>query len=75
LERRGKVINVLASRVEPLLTPGLPQAEVRTIEPDPARETGRAVAVGQEVSVAAGGGAAGALAAVAPAPQSFGGRG
>ena len=41
LERRGKVINVLASRVEPLSTPDLPQAEVRTIEPDPVRETGR----------------------------------
>ncbi len=75
LERRGKVINVLASRVEPLSTPDLPQAEVRTIEPDPARETGRSAAAGAEVRVAAGGGAAGALAAVAPAPQSFGGRG
>ncbi|HYH61108.1 MAG TPA: error-prone DNA polymerase [Solirubrobacterales bacterium] len=75
LERRGKVINVLASRVEPLSTPDLPQAEVRTIEPDPVRETGRSAAAGGEVRVAAGGGAAGALAAVAPAPQSFGGRG
>jgi len=75
LERRGKVINILASRVEPLSTPDLPQAEVRTIEPDPVRETGRAPAVGDRVRVAAGGGAAGALAAVAPAPQSFGGRG
>ena len=53
LERRGKVINVLASRVEPLSTPDLPQAEVRTIEPDPVRETGRAPAAGDEVRVAA----------------------
>ncbi len=41
LERRGRVINVLASHVEPLSTPDLPEAEVRTIEPDPQRETGR----------------------------------
>ena len=71
LERRGKVINVIASLVEPLSTPGLPQAEVRTIEPDSIRETGRAPAVAGPARIAA----AGALAAVAPAPQSFGGRG
>jgi len=69
LERRGKVINVLASRVEPLATPDLPQAEVRTIEPDPLRETGGFPAAAPQLA------AAGALAAVAPAPQSFGGRG
>jgi len=71
LERRGKVINVLASRVEPLSTPDLPQAEVRTIEPDPLRETGKPPAPAEPARVAA----AGALAAVAPAPQSFGSRG
>ncbi len=70
LERRGKVINVIASRVEPLATPDLPQAEVRSIEPEPIRETGGFPA-SEPVRVAA----AGALAAVAPAPQSFGGRG
>ncbi len=71
LERRGKVINVLASRIAPLSTPGEPQAEVRTIEPDPVHETGRPAAPADLPRVAA----AGALAAVAPAPQSFGGRG
>jgi error-prone DNA polymerase len=70
LERNGKVINVVADKVEPLAMPNEPQAEVRTIEPDPVRETGRDVAA-EPVRVAA----AGALAAVAPAPQSFGGRG
>jgi error-prone DNA polymerase len=69
LERRGKVINVLAGRVEPLATPDLPQAEVRSIEPDPLRETGGFPSPAPQVA------AAGALAAVAPAPQSFGGRG
>ena len=71
LERRGKVINVVASRITPLAMPGQPQAEVRTIEPDPVHETGRPAAPAQP----ARGAAAGALAAVAPAPQSFGGRG
>ena len=71
LERRGKVINVLAKSVKPLSMPGEPQAEVRTIEPDPVRETGRDVESGEPARVAA----AGALAAVAPAAQSFGGRG
>jgi error-prone DNA polymerase len=70
LERRGRVINVVASRVEPLATPDLPEAEVRTIEPDRQRETGRPVPTGEPARMAA----AGALAAVAPAPQSFGGR-
>jgi error-prone DNA polymerase len=69
LERRGKVINVLAKEVEPLATPDLPQAEVRAIEPDPLRETGGFPSAVPQVA------AAGALAAVAPAPQSFGGRG
>ncbi len=71
LERRGKVINVLAKSVKPLSMPGEPQAEVRTIEPDPVRETGRDVEPAEPARVAA----AGALAAVAPAAQSFGGRG
>jgi error-prone DNA polymerase len=69
LERRGKVINVLANAVKPLAMPGQPQAEVRTIEPDPVHETGRPADYPQRVA------AAGALAAVAPAAQSFGGRG
>ncbi len=71
LERRGKVINVLARAVRPLAMPGEPQAEVRTIEPDPVHETGRPLEQLRPVRIAA----AGALAAVAPAPQSFGGRG
>ncbi|MEJ7876563.1 MAG: DNA polymerase III subunit alpha, partial [Solirubrobacterales bacterium] len=75
LERRGKVINVIAARVEPLSTPDLPRAEVRTIEPEPTRKGDQAPLGIQPARVAAGGGAAGALAAVAPAPQSFGGRG
>ncbi len=71
LERNGKVINVVANRVEPLSMPNEPQAEVRTIEPDPVYETGRPAVSDQPARVAA----AGALAAVAPAAQSFGGRG
>jgi error-prone DNA polymerase len=71
LERRGKVINVLASKVAPISMPGEPQAEVRTIEPDPVHETGRPLEPAEPARVAA----AGALAAVAPAAQSFGGRG
>jgi error-prone DNA polymerase len=70
LERTGKVINVVASKVEPLGTPDLPEAEVRTIEPDPLRESG-----GFPFQAPARIAAAGALAAVAPAAQSFGGRG
>jgi error-prone DNA polymerase len=85
LERRGRVINVVATSVTALATPDLPLADVRTIEPSPDRETGRDGerdswrddAPG-EVAAAAGGGvrgvAAGALAAVAPRPQSFGSR-
>ena len=71
LERRGKVINMLAKSVSPLSMPGEPQAEVRTIEPDPVHETGRPLEPAEPARVAA----AGALAAVAPAAQSFGGRG
>ena len=76
LERRGKVINVVASKVRPLSTPDLPQARVRSIEPSPWRETGNVPSIPDRVErVAGGGGAAHALAAVAPAAQSFGGRG
>ena len=70
LERHGRVINVIAQRVESLSTPGLPQAQVRAIEPPSSRETGREDEA-HEGRLAA---AAGALAAVAPHPQSFGGR-
>jgi error-prone DNA polymerase len=69
LERTGKVINVVADKVEPLSMPNEPQAEVRTIEPDPVHETGRPSAAPAREA------AAGALAAVAPPAQSFGGRG
>jgi error-prone DNA polymerase len=67
LERRERVINVVASSVQPLLTPDEVQAEVRHIEPSPARETGR-----DRSDVRA---PAGDLAAVMPAAHSFGRRG
>jgi error-prone DNA polymerase len=74
LERREGVVNVVAERVEALATPDLPLAEIRPIEPDPAHETGRerdaAGGAPAERKVAA----AGALAAVAPQPHSFGRR-
>jgi error-prone DNA polymerase len=60
LERREGVINVLASSVAQLERPDLPVAEVRNIEPSPARETGGRIAD---------------LDAVLPAAHSFGRRG
>jgi error-prone DNA polymerase len=60
LERRESVINVLASSVSRLERPDAPLAEVRSIEPSPARETGGRVAD---------------LGAVLPAAHSFGRRG
>jgi error-prone DNA polymerase len=60
LERREGVINVLASAVTQLERPDAPLAEVRSIEPSPARETGGRVAD---------------LGAVLPAAHSFGRRG
>ena len=60
LERREGVVNVIADRVIPLERPDLPVADVRTIEPDPARETGGHLAD---------------IAAELPAVQSFGRRG
>ena len=70
LERQGKVVNVVATKVVPLGTPDLPQAEVRAIEPEPHADRGGLPAA-EPAKVAA----AGALAAVAPPAQSFGGRG
>ena len=81
-ERRQNVVNVIAGRVTALATPGAPRAEIRSIEPPPERETGR----GQRVRESESGEeresgaapmhvAAGAIAAVAPRPHSFGRRG
>jgi error-prone DNA polymerase len=67
LERRERVMNVVASSVQPLLTPDEVQAEVRHIEPSAERETGRA---GNDARAPAGD-----LAAVMPAAHSFGRRG
>jgi error-prone DNA polymerase len=75
LERREGVINVLAARVERLATPGPQPTEVRHIEPPAERETGRDQQPAELPAVAAGGGRAGGLAAVAPRPHSFGRRG
>ena len=73
LERQGKrVVNVVASGVEPLATPDIPLAGVVPIEPPVQRETGREERPDEALQLAA---AAGALAAVAPQPHSFGHRG
>ena len=69
LERRERVVNVVADSIEPLATPDLSLAEVRPIEPPVERETGRTETEPAELAVAAG-----ALAAVAPRPHSFGRR-
>ncbi len=61
LERREGVINVLASSVTRIERPDQPLAEVRSIEPEPARETGRTTVAD--------------LDAVLPAAHSFGRRG
>ncbi|MGH2926430.1 MAG: OB-fold nucleic acid binding domain-containing protein, partial [Solirubrobacterales bacterium] len=60
LERRERVVNVVAMSLRSLITPDQPHAEVRHIEPSIERETGRAEAD---------------LAAVMPAAHSFGRRG
>ena len=60
LERREGVINVLATTVNRIERPDQPLAEVRSIEPEPQRETGRPLAD---------------LDAVLPAAHSFGRRG
>jgi error-prone DNA polymerase len=60
LERREGVINVVADAVSRVERPDAPLAEVRSIEPSPARETGGRVAD---------------LGAVLPAAHSFGRRG
>jgi DNA polymerase III alpha subunit len=60
LERREGVVNVVASAVDGIERPDAPLADVHTIEPSPARGTGRAI---------------GDLDAVLPAAHSFGRRG
>ena len=59
LERREGVINVVAGAVRRIERPDVPLAQVRTIEPSQARETGRDL---------------GDLDAVLPAAHSFGRR-
>ena len=73
LERQEqRVVNVVATRVEALATPDLSLAEVRPIEPSVGRETGREPErTDERVPLVA---AAGAMAAVAPQPHSFGRR-
>jgi error-prone DNA polymerase len=71
LERRERVINVVARAVHPLATPDQLASKVRQIEPPVERETrrrGRDRAVGADPQTAE-------LAAVAPAAHSFGRRG
>ena len=75
LERRENVINVIASAVERLSLPGHTEATVRHIEPCAERETGRDPDTVEQPVVAAAGGAAAEIAAVAPRPHSFGRRG
>jgi len=69
LERRERVMNVVASSVRPLLVPDGVRADVRHIEPPAERETGRPVDAQDEAQDAAD------LAAVMPAAHSFGRRG
>jgi error-prone DNA polymerase len=64
VERRDRVMNVVASAVRPLATPDRVRADVKHIEPPPERETGRDAAARHSE-----------LAAVAPAAHSFGRRG
>jgi error-prone DNA polymerase len=72
LERQEKrVLNVVASSVEPLATPDIPVADVLPLEPSVERETGREERSEEPLPLVA---AAGALAAVAPQPHSFGRR-
>jgi len=62
LERREGTMNVVASALQTLSRPDLPQAEVRHIEPPVERETGRDAALSD-------------LASTLPAAHSFGRRG
>ncbi len=67
LERREGVINIVAERLFALERPDLPLADVRTIEPETSRETGRVQGdSGQRITD---------LGAVLPAAHSFGRRG
>jgi error-prone DNA polymerase len=78
LERREGVVNLLARSVERLAMPTTaPGAEVRTIEPSPERETGRAEpeALPAVAAAGGGGGAVREISAVAPKGHSFGRRG
>ncbi|MGH2965815.1 MAG: DNA polymerase III subunit alpha [Solirubrobacterales bacterium] len=70
LERRERVMNVVASAVRPLLVPDGLGAEVRHIEPPAERETGRRADGARDP-----GQDAADLAAVMPAAHSFGRRG
>jgi error-prone DNA polymerase len=69
LERRERVMNVVASSVRPLLAPDGVRADVKHIEPSVERETGRAGDGGRRGQDGAD------LAAVMPAAHSFGRRG
>jgi error-prone DNA polymerase len=75
LERQGKrVVNVVAARVAALATPDISLADVLPIEPSVERETGRERDAAGDVPDERVAAAAGALAAVAPQPHSFGRR-
>ena len=65
------MVNVVATRVEALATPDMSLAEVRPLEPPVERETGRDGERSEREPLVA---AAGAMAAVAPQPHSFGRR-
>lgn len=73
LERRERVVNVVARSVRALATAGAEPATVHPIEPDPRRETGRP-ASGSGAARKQTAGALSSLAAVAPRPHSFGQR-
>ena len=80
LERREGVINLVVSRLDGMARPQLPDAEVRSIEPPPGRETGREDGTGGRDArvvdlVARRASAAAELAAALPAAHSFGRRG
>jgi error-prone DNA polymerase len=77
LERRVRVVNVVASALRPIATPDQPRADVRHIEPPAERETGRRIAGCADADRAGAltAGQAAELAAVAPAAHSFGRRG
>ncbi|HEY7150261.1 MAG TPA: error-prone DNA polymerase [Solirubrobacterales bacterium] len=70
LERRDRVMNVVASSIRPLLVPDGVAADVRHIEPPVERETGRRVDGARDPAQEAAD-----LAAVMPAAHSFGRRG